>query len=456
MKTELIENGKLQKLWNRLNALQLLAIGFAVIICVGAGLLSLPISNRGGGTIPFMGALFTSASATCVTGLVVFDTYAQFTAFGQVVILMLIQIGGLGFMTIAVLFSMLLGKRIGLKERSYLKEAVSAFQLGGVVRLSKRILIVTGAVEGLGAILLSIRFIPMFGVGQGIWFAVFHAVSAFCNAGFDLFGRIEPYCSLMPFAGDGLVTGTIMGLILIGGLGFIVWNDVLENGLRFSRYQLHTKVILVASLALVTISALALYAVEKDASMAGMDRGTRVLASLFQAVTPRTAGFNSVDMAALSEPGSAIVMLNMFIGAGPGSTAGGVKISTVVVVLLSLVAYTRGIDDVNIGRRRLPPGVERRAFCGMLLYLSMTLSGLLALIVLNDANLHDALFEVISAIGTVGLSKGLTRSITDASMVVLILLMYAGRVGSLSVAMALTERRRAGALKYPIGQILVG
>ncbi len=406
--------------------------------------------------MPFVNALFTSTSATCVTGLVVYDTYSHFSLFGQIVILMLIQIGGLGFMTIAVLISMILGKRIGLKERSYLKEAVSAFQLGGVVRLSKRILIVTAAMEVLGAVLLSLRFVPMFGFGRGVWFAVFHAVSAFCNAGFDLFGCIHPFSSLTAFAGDWLVMGTIMGLILIGGLGFIVWNDLLDNGLRFSKYQLHTRVILIASLVLVVLSTLGIFAVEKNASMANMDVKTRVLASLFQAVTPRTAGFNTVDMAALSEPGSAIIMLNMFIGAGPGSTAGGVKISTIVVVILSLIAYTRGIDDVNVGGRRLPPGVERRAFCGMMLYVVMMLTGFMALILLNDANLHDSLFEAISGIGTVGLSKGITPTLTNGSHVVLILLMYAGRVGSLSVAMALTDRRRAGALKHPVGQILVG
>lgn len=456
MKAEFVENRKIHQLWNKLNALQMLAFGFAVLILIGTGLLSLPIANRNGDAIPLMNALFTATSATCVTGLVVYDMFSQFTIFGQVVILSLIQVGGLGFMTIAVLFSMILKKRIGLKERSYLKESVSAFQLGGVVRLSKRILIITASMEGLGALLLAIRFVPMFGFGQGIWFAVFHAISAFCNAGFDLFGTITPYTSLTSFVGDGLVIGTVMGLVLIGGLGFIVWNDLIDNKLNFAKYQLHTRVILISTLALVVFSSIMLYAVEKDASMAGMDRGTRMLASVFQAITPRTAGFNSVDMAALSEPGSAIVMFNMFIGAGPGSTAGGVKISTVVVVILSLVAYTRGIDDVNVWKRRLPSGVERRAFCAMMLYLVMALTGFMALIILNDANLHDAMFETLSAIGTVGLSKGITRSLTDGSLVVLILLMYAGRVGSLSVAMALTDRRRAGALKYPIGQILVG
>jgi trk system potassium uptake protein TrkH len=247
MKTIFIESEKLGRLWNRMNALQLLAIGFAVIILVGAGLLCLPISNKGGGTIPFINALFTSTSATCVTGLVVYDTFIQFTIFGQVVILTLIQIGGLGFMTIAVLFSMILGKRIGLKERSYLKESVSAFQLGGVVRLSKRILIVTAVVESMGALLLSIRFVPMLGFWRGVWYSIFHAVSAFCNAGFDLFGFIEPYGSLVPFVGDALVSGTIAGLILIGGLGFIVWNDMIEHGLHFSKYQLHSRVIIVIS-----------------------------------------------------------------------------------------------------------------------------------------------------------------------------------------------------------------
>lgn len=456
MDTRHLHLGALIRLWNRMNALQLLALGFAAIILIGALLLRLPMANKSGETIPFIAALFTSTSATCVTGLIVYDTYTHFTTFGQLVLLALIQIGGLGFMTIAVLFSMLLGKRIGLKERSFLKESVSAFQLGGVVRLSRRILIVTACVEGLGALLLAIRFVPMLGLGRGLWYALFHAVSAFCNAGFDLFGYIEPFGSLTPFAGDWLVSGTIAGLILVGGLGFIVWSDVIDHKFRVSRYQLHTRIILLASFLLVTLSAAALFILEKDASMAGMDAHTRMTASLFQAVSPRTAGFNSVDLAALSEPGSALVMLNMAIGGGPGSTAGGIKITTIVVVILSLVAYTRGVDDVNVGRRRLAPGIERRAFCGMMLYMFMALAGLIALLLINRVKLHEGLFEVISAISTVGLTKGITRSLSEGSLLTLTLLMYAGRVGSLSVAIALTERRRAGALKYPVGQILVG
>ncbi|MGI6238281.1 MAG: TrkH family potassium uptake protein [Christensenellales bacterium] len=440
----------------RLNSLQLLAIGFAAIILCGAGLLSLPAANRSGAALPFPEALFTSTSATCVTGFLLHDTWTQFAPLGQFVILVLIQIGGLGFMTVAVLISLILGKRIGLKERSYLKEAVSSFHIGGVVRLSRRILIITALMELCGAALLAVRFVPMLGLRRGAWYAIFHSVSAFCSAGFDLMGIVHPYGSISVFASDPLFLGTVLALTLVSGLGFIVWSDILDQGLRFSKYQLHTRIILVSTLALTALSALALFFSERGASMAGMDVGDRLLSSVFLAATPRTMGFTTLDMASLSEMGSAVVMLNMLIGAGPGSTAGGLKLSTVVVILMSLFAYTRGFEDVNIWRRRMPREIERRAHCGAMLYLCMATAGLLALLAFNEISLHDALFDAISALGTVGLTRGATRALSGGSQIVLMLLMFAGRLGSLSVAMALSERRHTNALRNPVEQIIVG
>ncbi|MFH0993226.1 MAG: potassium transporter TrkG, partial [bacterium] len=337
----------------KLNALQTLALGFAIIIIIGTMLLMLPLANKSGTTISFLNALFTSTSATCVTGLVVFDTYTQFTLFGQIVILILIQIGGLGFMTVAVMFALVLRKRIGLKERSTLMESTNSMQIGGVVRLAKRILIGTAIFELIGAALLCIRFVPMFGFSKGVWYAVFHSISAFCNAGFDLMGTITPYASLTPFVSDVLVNVVVMTLIVIGGLGFIVWNDILEHKFHVSQFRLHTKIMIVATFTLIILSAGLFLIFEGNAAFAGMNGGESVLAALFSAITPRTAGFNTVALTSLSEAGSGLTMVLMLIGAGPGSTAGGIKLTTMVVILLAVVAHVRGREDINVFGRRL-------------------------------------------------------------------------------------------------------
>lgn len=292
----------------RLGAKQTLALGFIVIILSGTFLLMLPISNKSGDSIHFLDALFTATSATCVTGLVVFDTWSQFTFFGQLIILILIQTGGLGFMTIAILFSMVLGKRIGLRERSFLMEAVNSMQISGVVRLVKHILIGTLMFEALGAVLLSSRFYGEFSLWESIWFGIFHSVSAFCNAGFDLMGRIEPYTSLVPFQSDIIVNLTVMTLIVIGGIGFVVWDDLFRNKLDHKNYSLHTKIVLLSTAALITVSTVVFFMLESEASMKGMDYGERLLASFFQSITPRTAGFNTIDTAAQSEAGSLYTM----------------------------------------------------------------------------------------------------------------------------------------------------
>ncbi len=441
----------------KFSPIQTLAAGFALIILLGALLLMLPAANRDGAPIPLIDALFTSASATCVTGLVVYDTYTQFTFFGQLVILCLIQIGGLGFMTIAVLFSLVLGKRIGLKERSCLMEAVSSFRLGGIVRFVRRILIGTAAFEGAGALLLALRFCPRFGFGTGVWYAIFHSVSAFCNAGFDLMGRIRPYCSLEPFAADVLVNGVVLSLIVIGGIGFLVWDDLAEHRLHFSRYLLHTKIMLCATAALIVLSFFAFWAIERDGAFAGVSRGQQALMALFQAITPRTAGFNTADLSRLTEAGSALTVVLMLIGAGTGSTGGGIKVTTMVVMLLSTLSYARGRDDINLFQRRVEDGLVKRAYCGAMLYLLLAFTGCFVLLREQAGfSLMDAMFETFSAIGTVGLSKGATRLLTPASRMTLILLMYSGRVGSLSVAMALAEKRRAPRLRNTVGKVIVG
>ena len=437
------------------SAAQVLAFGFAAIILLGALLLMLPVCNRDGRSIPFLSALFTSTSATCVTGLVVFDTFTQFSFWGQLVILLLIEIGGLGFMTVALLFSMALGRRIGLKERSLLAEAVSAMQIGGVVRLLKRILLGTALLEGVGAVLLSLRFIPEFGPARGVWYGVFHAVSAFCNAGFDLMGARAPYSSLTAYTGDGLVNLTIIGLIVIGGLGFIVWDDLLRCGRHWRRYALHTKVVLTATGALLLGGTALMLIFERDASLAGMRGGERLLAALFQAVTPRTAGFNTVALGTLSSGGRLLMTLLMFVGASPGSTAGGVKTTTLAVILAAMTSYLRGRRDVNLYRYQLEPHLVRRAYCSMTLYALLTLCGSFVLTYQGVA-VQDAVFEAFSAIGTVGLSMGITPTLPALSHVALILLMYAGRVGSLSVFMAVTEARKPDLLQNPVGKLTIG
>ncbi|MEG2709873.1 MAG: potassium transporter TrkG [Clostridia bacterium] len=440
----------------RPNALQTLALGFALIIVCGALILMLPVSNKGGGTISFLDALFTATSATCVTGLIVFDTYTQFTGFGQLVIILLIQTGGLGFMTVAVMFAMVLKKRIGLKERSFLMEAVSSLQLGGVVRFARHILIGTAAIELTGALLLSIRFVPQFGWAQGIWFSVFHAISAFCNAGFDLIGVIEPYTSLTPYAADALVNLVIMGLIVVGGIGFIVWEDVSSKKFKLREYKLHTKIVLISTVILTLGSAIAFLLLEKDGVFAGMGPGERVLAALFQAVTPRTAGFNTVDTGKLTEASAFLTTLNMLVGASPGSTAGGVKITTVAVLVLAAVNYARRREDVNLFGRRLEDGVVKRACCASTMYLACALTGSFILMVQQGVSLTDASFEAFSALGTVGMTRGITRSLTPVSKSAVALLMYIGRVGSLSVAMAFVERSRAKSLRNPAEKIVIG
>ncbi len=440
----------------KINESQVLALGFLLVILLGATLLRLPIASRSRVPIPWIDAIFTASSATCVTGLVVYDTYTQFTLFGQTVILLLIQVGGLGFMTVATMFSMFMGRRIGLMERGIMKESIGTWQVGGIVRMLKHVLIGTAILEGAGAVLLSIRFVPQLGFFAGVYYGVFHSVSAFCNAGFDLMGRFGPYTSLVPYQADALVNIVIMTLIVVGGLGFVVWEDLLTKRFRFSRMSMHAKAVLVFSAGLILGGAALFMFLERDNALAGLPAGTRVLASLFQSVTPRTAGFNTVSMTSLTGGGKLLTMFLMMVGGNPGSTAGGMKTTTVMVLLLSAFSYVRGREDINFMGRRLDPAVTRKAFIIATIYLLTAFLAVMAMVAMQPILMENVAFEVVSAISTVGLTTGITPALNPASRIIISMLVYLGRVGGLSVLMAITHQQNGLNTKKPVDKVIVG
>ena len=392
---------------------RLIAVGFLLVILAGAGLLMLPIASRGE-PAGFLDALFTSTSATCVTGLVVRDTFTGWTVFGQLVILALIQLGGLGFMTFITLTSMLLGKRLGLYDRKVLMQSAGNITLDGTAALIRKIIPFTFVFEFAGAALLSIRFIPEFGVLRGIYAAVFHAISAFCNAGFDLMGMRAPFSSLTAYVSDPLVSLTICMLIIIGGLGFLVWRDLVRCRFRWKRLQLHSKLVLTASGILLLGGWLLLLGFEWNASMASLSIPEKLLASFFQSVTPRTAGFNTVDLSKLSDSGNLLTDFLMLIGGSPGSTAGGIKTTTLAVLVLSALASARGRMRVNTFRMSIERETLRQASSILLIYLGMSLTAILAICAIEPFGLKAVTFEVVSAIATVGLSLGLTPQLSSA------------------------------------------
>lgn len=437
----------------RPNAVQTLALGFALLILAGACLLSLPIASRNGETIPWTNAVFTAASASCVTGLTVYDTATQFSAFGQAVLLLLIQIGGLGFVTASLPAALLVRRRVGLRQRALLQDSMGALQLGGVVRLARRALLVTAACEGLGAVLLSLWFCPRYGLGKGLWMSFFHAVSAFCNAGFDLFGT---GASITAQAGEPLLNIVLMALIICGGLGFLVWDDVLTHGRRFRRWRLHSKMVFTVTLFLFAGGGIAFYFLEADHAFAGADGPTRAMMAAFQSVTARTAGFASVDQAALSQGSVLLMLVLMFIGAASGSTGGGVKVNTFAVLALGVRARIWRQDDLNVFHRRLDGGDVHKAYSTASLYLFGALCGCMVLCV-QGVGLTDAAYETVSAMSTVGLSRNLTASLPALSKWAVILMMFAGRVGSMSVVLAMTKGKSAqNSLRYVPEKILIG
>ena len=420
------------RLKRHLTSFQIMILGFAGVILLGALVLMLPIATVQRVWTPFHEALFTSTSAVCVTGLVVQDTGSYWSAFGQTVILLLIQIGGLGVITGAVTFLMLAGRNITLKERSAMQDAISAPAVGGIVRLTRFILKGTFLVELLGALALLPAFCRDYGL-RGVWMSVFHSVSAFCNAGFDILGRTDSlYPSLTAYAADPLVNIVIMLLIIVGGIGFLTWDDVCTHGLHLRRYRMQSKVILSATALLITIPAFLFYLTD----FADLPVGERILASLFQSVTPRTAGYNTVDLTEMTDASQAVTILLMLTGGAPGSTAGGMKVTTLAVLIANAIAAFRRREDLQLFHRRLETSTVRNAAAILLLYLGLTFAGAAVISTAEELPLGACLYETASAAGTVGLTLGLTPQLGVLSQSILILLMYFGRVGGLTLIYA--------------------
>ncbi|MCR4442300.1 MAG: TrkH family potassium uptake protein [Peptococcaceae bacterium] len=434
---------------------QMLALGFIAVIFIGAALLSLPYSSADGKGLPFIDALFTSTSAVCVTGLVVVDTGTYFSAFGQLVILLLIEIGGLGFMTFATLFAILLGRKITLKERILLQEALNQLSLEGIVRLAKHVMKIAFVIQATGAVLLSLAWWKELGPGRAVYYGIFHAVSAFNNAGFDLFGDFR---SLEAYAGDIMTNLVVAALIITGGLGFVVLAELYAK--RKSKLSLHSHLVIIASAALIIFGTFAILILEysNPKTLALLEPQDRVLASFFQAVTPRTAGFSTLPISGMRDTTLLVLIVYMFIGAAPGSTGGGIKVTTFVSLAASVAASFKGKVEVVIGERALPPVIIQKAVAVALsaLVLVLVVTGVLTMT--EEAGFLPLLFEAVSAFGTVGLSTGVTPQLTAAGKTVIIFTMYAGRIGPVTLAYALAQKRKISLahIKYPEEKILIG
>lgn len=445
-----------RKYRNGLSQIQLIALGFFIIIVIGTLLLMLPISSRGEAAKP-LDALFTATSATCVTGLVVADTFRNWTLFGQLVILGLIQTGGLGFMTIGVFFSIYIRRKISLRERELLQESINTLQLAGVVRLTKLIVKGTLLIEGVGALLLSIRFIPQMGFWKGCYYGVFHAVSAFCNGGFDLMGEKEAYSSLVEYVQDPLVNLVIMALIVVGGIGFIVWQDIYEHGLHVKKYMLHTKIVLLTTATLLFGSAFLFWLFERRTLFADLSPMGQALAAMFSSATARTAGFNTVDTGALSNGSKLLTMILMFIGGSPGSTAGGIKTTTVVVLIMYTWNSLCSKNGCSIFGRRIPDEIIKKSSMVLVINLLMALTaGVIICGIQPELSMDNVAFEICSAIGTVGMTTGITRDLSTVSKCIITFLMYCGRIGSMTFALSFMQKKKTEPVQYPLGKITVG
>ncbi|RKD20920.1 trk system potassium uptake protein TrkH [Caminicella sporogenes DSM 14501] len=440
-----------------LHPTQILVLGFAILILIGALLLNLPIASQNGQSIGFINALFTATSAVCVTGLVVVDTLTYWTTFGQVVIILLIQIGGLGFMTMGTLFALLLGKKITLRERLVMQEALNQFSFSGVVRLAKYILIMTFTIEGIGAILLSIKFIPIYGLSRGIWYSIFHSISAFCNAGFDLIGNFR---SLTPFVDDVLINMVIMSLIILGGIGFVVILDVMQKK-NFNKLSLHSKLAITMTLILISVGFFVILILEfyNPDTMGQLSLKGKFLSALFHSVTPRTAGFNTLPTDKLTMASIFFTIVLMFIGGSSAGTAGGVKITTTGVVIATIVSVIKGKDDTETFGRRIPRDIINRslAIIGLALGLVILVTMILS-ITEKDCSFIGIFFEAVSAFGTVGLSLGVTSTLSKLGKIIIAITMFFGRVGPLTVLLALAQRKKEnkGILRYPEEKVIVG
>ena len=436
----------------RLSHFQIIVFGFLLLILLGAGLLALPIASKTPGSVFFFDALFTSVSATCVTGLVVRDTATTWTVFGKIVVITLIQIGGLGVVTVSLIFSMILNRKIGLFQRSMMQESISASQVGGIVKLTRFILKIVFLSEFLGACLLAPAFIRDFGIGKGIAYSLFHSVSAFCNAGFDLMGEQAPFSSLTAYQTNILVNLTMIALILVSGIGFSTWNDLRVHRLKIRRYSLQSKIVLSISLVLIILPFFYFFFAEN----AGMRTGERFLAALFQTISPRTAGFNTTDLNDLSDAGIAVNILLMLIGGSSGSTAGGMKMTTIGVILIAAFSVFRQRKEISAFGRRIDPDAVLKAFAVFVMYLSLFLLGAILISRIEALPMRPCLFESASAIATVGLTLGITPELHAASKIILMLMMFIGRVGGLTVIFAALRENKPNEGRSPVENVSIG
>ena len=441
-----------------LNATKIIAMVFALIILLGTLLLMLPVASRSGVSCGFRPALFTATSATCVTGLVLYDTWTQWSGFGQAVIISLIQIGGLGFMSVATLVFFLFRRRVGLKQRMVMAQALSLNDMDGVVQLQKLVIGGSLTVEGIGALILTLRFLPEVGIRKALRWGIFHSISAFCNAGFDIFGSFAPGSSLIPFQSDPVVLLTLGALVVIGGLGFLVWQEIV-NLRSFQKFSVYTKLVLVTTAVLLTVGAVLIALLEwnNPATLGPMSVGDKLLNSFFQSVTTRTAGFVSVDQGALTDAGKAVSILLMLVGGSSGSTAGGVKTVTVVVLLLFLWNRARGKGSVCVYRRTIPAGKVMDAMTIVMLVAGLAVLGAVFVCATSPMGFIDALYETASAIATVGLTAGGTANLHVAAQFLIIVYMYFGRVGVLTISLGFLMGNQAEErFEYAPTNLLIG
>ncbi len=439
----------------KLSEVQVLALGFAILIFTGGAVLSLPISSSNGEATKFIDALFTATSATCVTGLITVDTGTHWNLFGQTVIIILIEIGGLGFMSFATFISVLIGRRITLKSRLLMQEAMNAFSIQGLVKMLKKVMLFTFVIQFIGAAILSTQLIPEFGIARGLYISIFSSISTFCNAGFDLFGNFNSYTK---YYDNSIILLTVSSLIAIGGLGFIVLLE-LYNYRKTKKLSLHAKVVLLITGILIAGGTLAMFILEytNPNTIANMSIKDKIVNSIVASISPRTAGINSVSTDGMTTAGKFLTVILMFIGGSPGSTAGGLKTSTFGIILCTAISVIRGKENAEIFGRTIPRGLQFKAITLLIIGMGlvMTVTMLLTITEPDEAFL-DVLYEATSAFGTVGLTTGVTQRLSEVGKMIIITLMYLGRVGPLTVVMALISRKKGSNYKYPEGKILIG
>lgn len=438
-----------------LSAVQILVIGFVILILIGGILLSLPISSVSGKSTNFLDALFTSTSAACVTGLITLDTGTYWSHFGQVVIMLLIEVGGLGFMSFATFFALLLGKKITLRDRLVMQEAMNTFNIQGLVKMVRYVLAFTFSVQFFGALLLSTQFIPQFGLGKGIYFSIFHSISSFCNAGFDLFGHFN---SVTAYWNNPVILLTLSSLIIIGGIGFTVWFELYNyRGLR--KLSVHSKIVILVSFALLVFGTILMFLFEMNnkKTIGDMGFGYKLLNSYFASASPRTAGMNSVSTDDMTNASKFLTVILMFIGGSPGSTAGGLKTSTFGVIILSVAAVLRGREDAQVFGRRFSKELVYKSLALLIIGMSIVIVVTMILTITEPGeSFINLLYEATSAFGTVGLTTGVTQRLSTVGKIVIMLTMYCGRVGPMTVALALLKNKKKQTHKYPEGRILIG